>query len=380
MKILYVRVGGTIHDARILEGLSGRGHEIHYAHLKPNCRFPATVRFSSEYLGYVPPSWVTWPLSMPKVAWSFGKSFVRIGNLIRAYDPDILHATFLQTAGLVSAMTGFHPFVLSPMGSDVLVYARRNWLMRMIARQVGLRADAIFSDSETVGNDLRGLLKSSPDRVKVVPWGIDMNSFHKDSTARNAARKELGWEENKIVIMTRNFHRVYGVSRFLEALPRVFKSEPSARALLVGGGPLEGELRGLARGLGIEGRVRFLGVVSNAEMPKYLNAADAYVSSSLSDGTSTSLLEAMACGLPVVLTDLPSNREWIKDGVTGLLVPGGNITALTAAILRMLNDATLRHDSSVANSSVVRARANLEDSLSAIEAIYTRAARMAPAG
>jgi len=114
-------------------------------------------------------------LSMPKVAWSFGKSFVRIGNLIRAYDPDILHATFLQTAGLVSAMTGFHPFVLSPMGSDVLVYARRNWLMRMIARQVGLRADAIFSDSETVGNDLRGLLKSSPDRVKVVPWGIDMN-------------------------------------------------------------------------------------------------------------------------------------------------------------------------------------------------------------
>ncbi len=89
--------------------------------------------------------------------------------------------------------------------------------------------------------------------------------------------------------------------------------------------------------------MRFLGNVDNEKLPKLLNAADVYVSTSFSDGSSASLMEALGCGLPVVVTDIPGNREWVSEGErNGFLVPPGDIPALTVSVVKLLQQRDLR--------------------------------------
>jgi glycosyltransferase involved in cell wall biosynthesis len=170
--------------------------------------------------------------------------------------------------------------------------------------------------------------------------------------------------------MSRNFKPVYGIEYFLKALPQVFGGIPEARVLLIGSGPLESQLRTLAQELSISDKVRFLGQVANHELPKYLNAADLYVSSSLSDGTSLSLLEAMACALPVVVTDVPAILEWIQDDVNGLVVPKQNPERLAVAIVSLLRDRQTAQAMGQRNLEIARRRADWDKNFELLERIY----------
>jgi glycosyltransferase involved in cell wall biosynthesis len=105
-------------------------------------------------------------------------------------------------------------------------------------------------------------------------------------------------------------------------------------------------------------------------MAMYLNAADIYISTSLSDGTSCSLLEAMACRLPVVVTDLPAIREWVKDDVNGYLVPSENSAALAERIVTLLGNEPLRDQMGTRNLVIAQERADWERNFSILEEIY----------
>ena len=92
---------------------------------------------------------------------------------------------------------------------------------------------------------------------------------------------------------------------------------PQAKFVIAGTGEQQAYLRELTHDLGVSNNTKFIGWVPRSELPKYLSSADVYVSSSLSDGTSNSLLEAMACGLAPIVTDIPANQTWIDDGKNG---------------------------------------------------------------
>jgi glycosyltransferase involved in cell wall biosynthesis len=116
----------------------------------------------------------------------------------------------------------------------------------------------------------------------------------------------------------------------------------NARFLIIGDGSLTEELKKLVHALGVRDNVRFLGRVPYTEMPKYLAMSDIYVSTSLSDGTSASLLEAMACKLSPVVTDIPANREWVENGRSGILVPSKNPKSLAENVVTLLKDEDLQ--------------------------------------
>jgi glycosyltransferase involved in cell wall biosynthesis len=102
----------------------------------------------------------------------------------------------------------------------------------------------------------------------------------------------------------------------------LLKEVPEAKFLLIEKGSQEEMLKGLAQSLGISDSVKFVGWVTPDELPHYLSSADIYVSTSLSDaGLASSTAEAMACGLPVIITDFGDNRSWIKDEENGFLIP-----------------------------------------------------------
>ena len=374
MRILYVSTGSGAHDAKILRELKKRGYDVHYAPLAPVWR-PVTVdHFKTTNLGYDDSVQGSRLHRLFSFALSYARSYLNLRRLLRGYHPDILHATFIQTAGLISAATGFHPLLLSPWGSDVLRYPRDSVVMRVLTMYAVSMSDAVFCDSEAVRGTLGRLTGNRIDNVPVIPWGVSLDLFRQDHQARLATRRELGWEDCRVIIMTRSFYSIYGVAYFLESLPAVFETEPAARALLIGKGPLEHDLHQLVQKLGIRDKVRFLGEIPNAEMPRYLNSADIYVSSSLSDSTSVSLLEALACGLPVVVTDVAANLEWIKDGVNGLVVPQQDTRRLGEAILSLMRDERGRREMSLRNIAKAGERANWDRNFSEVEELYRKLA------
>jgi glycosyltransferase involved in cell wall biosynthesis len=300
------------------------------------------------------------------------RSYWNFQRLLKKFKPDILHAGFVQSAGLMAAVSGYHPFLLMPWGSDILLNPYRNKIFKMLTKYVLSRADFITCDAEEVKRRIIELANYPAEKIIVFPWGIDLKLFRPCVELRKAIRQELGWEDKKILIMTRSFKDVYGIEYFLKALPKVFEEVPEARALVIGSGPLELQLKALAQELNLADRIRFLGEIPNHELPKYLNASDLYVSSSLSDGTSLSLLEAFACALPVVVTDVPAILEWVQDGINGLVVPRQSSEELAKAIITLLKDEKYAHEMGEKNLALARKRADWDQNFAKLEELYQR--------
>jgi glycosyltransferase involved in cell wall biosynthesis len=171
--------------------------------------------------------------------------------------------------------------------------------------------------------------------------------------------------------MDRAFKPIYGVDDFIRAVPRLSSRLPDVVIALVGDGPLEGQFRELASELGVTRSIHFVGSVPSGELASLLNASDVYVSSSLSDGTSLSLLEALACGLPAVVTDVPANLEWIEDGLNGRLVPRHSPAALADAVVDLICNPSQRLRMRQANLDLARARADWEKNFAQLLTTYS---------
>jgi glycosyltransferase involved in cell wall biosynthesis len=143
---------------------------------------------------------------------------------------------------------------------------------------------------------------------------------------------------------------------------------------MLGGGSLQPKVNAFITQHHLEHAIRLVGRVQHDLLPAYFNEADLYVSSSYSDGTSISLLEAMACRLPVVVTDLPSNREWVTPGVNGWLVPAGDASTLSTAILEALADGDKARNMAKANLSIARNRADWNKNFNVLLEAYQRLA------
>jgi glycosyltransferase involved in cell wall biosynthesis len=273
--------------------------------------------------------------------------------------------------GLLGALSGFRPHLVMPWGSDILLEPDRSWAIRMAVRYVLRRADMITCDCQVVADKIVQLSGYPRERIVVFPWGVDRRLFHPD-VPPTPERRALGWDGNPVLIMNRTFRPLYNVSGFLEAMPRVLERRPDVRVFLLGAGPQEPMLRSLARRLGLEDVVRFVGPVPPEQMATWLRASDLYVSNSFSDGASLSLLEAMSCGLPVVVSDVPALLEWVTDGVNGLVVPRGDSAALARAMVRLVEDDAARGRMGRENRAIAVQRADWAANFRRLEEIYRR--------
>jgi glycosyltransferase involved in cell wall biosynthesis len=241
----------------------------------------------------------------------------------------------------------------------------------MIARFTLSHADLITCDAQTVKSRLLEFAPRNPNDITVFPWGIDLSLFRPDRARRIETRRQLDLDDDaEVIISTRWLAPLYGVDDLLRALRPVFSARPKAIALIAGDGPQRAELELLARSLGIEHRVKFLGAIANSDLPAYLNGADLYVSASHSDGTSLSLLEAMGCGLPLVVTDIDSIREWVVENENGLIAPIGDPEKLAAALGNAFSDSTMMKLASANNLQQAIVRADWGLNFSRLEVIY----------
>jgi glycosyltransferase involved in cell wall biosynthesis len=288
---------------------------------------------------------------------------LRVLILVQALRPDIVIGNWVtRLSGLHCALAGCHPFLAVVWGSDVLVEARSSRVLRTFARFTLRVADAIIVDSEVQRRAVLNL-GCNASKVYCFPWGIDLDEFKPERAT--PVREELGWLDNKIVVCTRKHYPMYGIEYIIRAIPLILESVRDAKFLFVGNGPpldyqrpLLEYHKSLTERLGVQSHVKFMGFVPNHFLPRILNAADVYVSTSFSDGSSASLMEAIACGLPVVVTRIPANEEWIVDGENGFLVPTADSVSLAQCIARILLDDELRSRMRDANLDLASKRAN----------------------
>ena len=368
MRVCYVGDGTHIHDQRFIRALVHSGIDLHvvsFERVSDGCP-GATYHY------------------IPRAAAAEGrtilgrtKTFVNewlprrteLLRVIHRLAPDVLHAGWIPEHGLLAALTGFHPLLLMPWGSDVLIYPRTSLVNRIIARFVIRRSDMITCDAEFVKEGIIEVANYPADRIVVIPWGVDRGLFN-SAVSGDKIRHLLGWNDNIVLVMNRRMEPIYGWEGFLRALPLVFERIPEARALLCDTGPLEEELQCLAANLGITHRVYFAGSVNHMEMPSYLAASDIFVSTSLSDGTSVSLLEAMACGLPVVVTDNPAILEWVTDGKNGYVVRRDDVQGLSERLCSLAKDEQTRLKFGERNEAIVAERASWDTNVRGLLGIY----------
>lgn len=192
------------------------------------------------------------------------------------------------------------------------------------------RSSVFLGDCEAVRQ--AGLRLGMPaDRIVIFPWGVDLRMFSPGAGLR--WRLDHGWGEQFVILCTRSWERVYGVDLLLESFLRARVREPSLRLLLVGSGSLEADLRRRVERADAAEWVHLAGRVAYDDLPAWYRSADLFVSPSRTDGTSVSLLEAMACGMAIVVSDIASNREWVRQGENGWWFRNGDRASLEEAIL-----------------------------------------------
>jgi L-malate glycosyltransferase len=314
VKVLYFSDNASGHNQRFLEMLSQAGLEVWFLD-------PTSSGAAEHWL----PDGVRWvqlkqpPLrnSEPATFAAFLPEFQQILQEIR---PDLVHAGPIQSCGYLTALSGFHPWLLTSWGSDLLFHAQRNPEWKH-ATQIALSsADGFFCDCDAVRNGAKQWAGIPDSRIVQLPWGIRKGLF--GPVGALPPEREFQREPGThLFLSTRSWEPLYGIDTLLEAFRQAYRVDSSLRLLLLGKGSQAGRVREFIDANGLKRVIRTHDPYGKEEMPKWFRAADTYVSCTQSDGTSISLLEAMATGLPVVVTDILSNREWVAEGQNGWLAP-----------------------------------------------------------
>lgn len=234
-------------------------------------------------------------------------------------------------AGLLGRWLGV-PVTITLRGTEPRMSEARNLRPRL--RAALRRATRIFSVAASLSR-LAERLGADPARLRVVANGVDTTMFR--PVERDAARAELGLAPDaRVMITVGTLVERKGYHRVLALMPELLKEFPDLHYLVVGGagpeGDWEAQLRRQVRDSGLDARVHFLGHRPKAQLSTALSAADVFVLSTRNEGWANVFLEAMACGLPVVTTDVGGNREVVCRADLGTVVPFGDADAMREAL------------------------------------------------
>jgi len=368
MRILYFSRDYTPHDHRFLTALAKTGHEIGYLRLERG-GYQLEDRSLPPEIRLIPWAGGTSPAELrdgPRL-------LAGLKKVIRTFKPDLIQAGPVQRSAFLAALAGFHPLVTMSWGYDLLMDVRRGRAWEWATRFTLRRSDALVGDCNTI-RDLAIRYGMAAERIVTFPWGVDLQQFTPSTpNSPSGIRARLGWDASAFVLLsTRGWSEIYGVEGLAQAFVRASRQHPELRLLMLGNGPLAPKIRQIFRRGGALERVHFPGQVPQARLPDFYRAADLYISTSHSDGTSISLLEALACGTPTLLSDIPGNREWVASYVppspmegddeqtAGWLFRDGDTDSLTEGILYAVENRVQLPAMGRAARQLAESRANWE--------------------
>lgn len=323
MKLVYFSLDYTPHDHRFLSALSDSEHQVFYLRLQRGER-QTEDRPVPENIQIVP-----WPGGKKPFAWrDLPERVLDFRRALRQIQPDLVHAGPIQSCAFIAALAGARPLLTMSWGFDLMKDVQRGWGWQFATRYT-LQHSTFFTSDALVTREIALRYGMDPARTVVFPWGVDLRHFVPSAEPRLEARPftlfcNRSWEAN------------YGVEVLARAFVIVARQREDISLLLLGGGSQGPVLRQIFASAGLLERVAFPGHIPNRDLPRFYQMADLYISPSHVDGSSVSLMEALACGLPCLVSDIPANQEWVRDGYNGWLFPDGDAETLAAKILRAM--------------------------------------------
>ncbi|NWF87928.1 MAG: glycosyltransferase [Ignavibacteriaceae bacterium] len=336
MRILLLADANSPHTSKWAISLADLGHNVAIFSFSPSVtnlydRYPNIKLFDA---GISVSNFNSTEAHLSKIIYL--KSITIVRQLIKKIMPQIVHAHYASSYGLVGALSNFHPFFISAWGSDVLSFPNRSIIHRLILKFNFFKADKIFSTSKIMGEKL---IEYTSKPIVIIPFGVDLKLFKAES-------KKSELLLNEITIGTvKSLEKNYGIDLLIKSFNMVKTKLPNLklRLLIVGSGKDEIEFKKLSENLGLKNDVHFTGYIKHSEVPRYFNLMDIAVF--LTRGTESfgvSVLEASACEKPVVVTNIGGLPEVVDDNITGYIVEAGNIGQAASAIEKLILDRELR--------------------------------------
>ena len=324
---MYCSQGYSPHDHRFLSALAVSEHEVFWLQLEKPGRVEETRSLPREIKA------VMWRSDDRQLGFDDYQGLKdEFAGAVERVKPDIIHAGPIQRVAYLAALTGFHPLLTMSWGFDLLEDAKRDEQWAEITRFVLERSDWFTSDCRTT-RDLAVAYGMKEDRTTVFPWGVDLQLFNPDR--RGMMRRQVGYEEDLLIVHTRSWEPRYGVDVTLSGFWQAYQVEPRLRMFMLGGGSQEAMVKGFVQEKGLQDRILFSGYKQNEALAGYYQAADVYLSASHIDGSSVALMEAMACGCPPLVSDIPANLEWVIDGENGWVFRDGYAGELAQKLIHI---------------------------------------------
>lgn len=261
------------------------------------------------------------------------KSF-EVKKIIKKIKPDIVHAYYVSSYGALGALTNFHPYFISVWGSDVMSFPFRGFLQKKLIQFALNKADRIFATSKILVSVTE---KYTQTKIHQIPFGIDLEKF--------ICAQKLKVNDEIIIGSVKNLDLNYGLDILIELFAKLVKRNLSRKLKLqlIGNGKDKSHLQEMVKKLGIEQNVDFIGYIEQSELPKYYSQMHIFANLSRRESFGVSVLEASACRLPVVVSDIDGLKEVYENNVTGLSVNLSDETDCVTKFQSLIDDEHLRN-------------------------------------
>jgi len=293
------------------------------------------------------------------------KTLPKLIKYIKQINPDIIHAHYASSYGLLGTLTRFHPYIVSVWGSDVYDFPRSSVIYKNIFKFNLHSADIILSTSNIMAEEIS---KYTSKEIIITPFGIDTEKFKPEKV-------ESLFNENDVVIGTiKLLEKQYGIEYLLHAFS-ILKNdlkEFNLKLLIVGSGSEEEKLKKMTDELNIQNDTVFTGFIPNDDVHRFFNMMSIAVFPSIKESFGVSALEANACQKPVVVSDAPGFIEIIENKVNGLITKKCDVASLTYAIKTLITNNELRIKLGERGRDIVRKKYLLKDNIELMSNIYNK--------
>ncbi|WP_427138338.1 glycosyltransferase [Psychrobacillus psychrodurans] len=284
------------------------------------------------------------PKSLPGKA-SYLAAAPALKKMLKEWQPDVLHSHFVSSYGLLGAMVNYKKYFVSVWGKDIFDFPKKNKLNKKLIEFTLSKATAIFSTSHVMAKETNLYTNRF---VEVTPFGVDINIFYPE-----AAKEQTS---DKIIIGTvKALEDKYGIADLVKGFALFYKEFPNSELLITGDGPQRAEYEQLTKDLGIDAVTTFTGKVPNTEVPNVIRKMSIFAvpSTENSESFGVAAVEGMACGVPVVVSNVGGLPEVVVDGVTGIVTDKESPEQLASAFKKLAKSSDLRESMGQAGVSHV---------------------------